>query len=105
MPRPFVRNLASIDWTQFVDVNALPATAETVTGIDADWRCLCLPGTVFEPGFTVLLAATMQRYPQWQFMYFDEDRIGKNGQFIEPMLKPGLTLICFVRPVMSVIYV
>ncbi len=88
-PDPLFETLPVLSWMQFADANALPATLEAViASVDADWRCMCLPGMVFETSFTLLLAAMTQRHPQWQFIYFDEDRIGKNGQFTEPMLKP-----------------
>lgn len=67
--------------------------AEKVQDAEAStWIVTLNAGDELEPYATLLLAEGMQAHPQWRMVYVDEDSIGEDGKYRDPIFKPDLNV-------------
>ncbi len=80
---------ANVEWLQYT--GELDETLnELMNGSQADWFLLIEAGDQLAPDALFLLADHANRHPRHRLVYFDEDRIDRDGKRYDPLFKPDI---------------
>ncbi len=94
-PDPLFDEMPQLDWVtreQSLDVAALLSLAG---GRQAEWGCFLEAGDYLEPHALSCFVEYSHRYPDWEVIYSDEDRVSPEGFFHSPRFKPDFNLDLF----------
>ncbi|MDZ4152530.1 glycosyltransferase, partial [Methylicorpusculum sp.] len=91
-PDPLFDEFEMVHWLQ-AEGELYDALNQVLANVDAfDWVVVIPPGSVLAEHALSIVANYINLKPQWSFVYADEDSIGANGKYINPLFKPDFNL-------------
>jgi len=92
-PDPIFDQVENLHW-EVLDNNTLPYDLlnQAINSLDAEWTAFIEPGTRFEIHALAKIAEYTNLYPNWSFIYTDDDQVNSIGDRSSPRFKPDLNL-------------
>lgn len=85
-PEYLFQAFPNLKWLQTAEEPVVAANA-VISEIQSDWAAVIRPGDRLAPHALFTFFDYLHRYPDWHFMYADEDRLDSAGMRSEPWLK------------------
>lgn len=86
-PEGAFTELANVEWVK-VEANADAALRQVLDDSALDWFALMEPGDRLAAHALLKIADYSNRYPDWRFIYLDEDQLDLRGERRDPIFRP-----------------
>ncbi|MBS3952248.1 MAG: FkbM family methyltransferase [Methylomicrobium sp.] len=91
-PNTLFDEFEMVHWLQ-AEGELYDALNQVLANVDVfDWVAVIPPGLVLAEQALSIVVNYINLKPQWSFFYTDEDSIGANGKYINPLFKPDFNL-------------